>query len=110
MCSSNVAEWSVTLVGFVITGKYPVVSMDSMKYLVFSCDWNFNKSMLKSPMIYDSLFSLFILVVISASLVVKISISARGCEFGRYNAKYYRFSLVEFDFNKQRLYYMRNED
>ena len=53
----------MTLVGFVITGKYPVVSIDSMKCLVFSCDWNFNKSMLKSPMIYDSLFSLFILVV-----------------------------------------------
>ena len=84
MWSSNVAEWSVTLVGVVITGKYPEVSIDSMKYLVFSCDWNFNKSMLKSPMIYDSLFSLFMSVVISASLVVTISISARGCEFGRY--------------------------
>ena len=55
-----------------------------MKYLVFSCGWNFNKSMLKSPMIYDSLLSLFILVVISASLVVQIFIYARGCEFGRY--------------------------
>ena len=45
----NVAEWSVILVGFVITGKYPVVNIDSIKYLVLSCILNFNKSMLKSP-------------------------------------------------------------
>ena len=40
--------------------------------------------MLKSPIIYDCLFSLFILAVISASSVVKMSMSARGCEFGQY--------------------------
>ena len=41
-----VTEWSVTIVAYVITGKYPVVNIDSMKYLVFSCDLNFNKSIL----------------------------------------------------------------
>ena len=55
-----------------IIGKYPVVNIDSMKYLVFSRDWNFNKSMLKSPIIYDSLFSLSILAVMAANLVVKL--------------------------------------
>ena len=63
MWSSNVDQWSVILVGVVITGKYSVVNIDL------------------SPVIYDSLFSLFNSSVMSASLVAKMSMAACGCVF-----------------------------
>ena len=81
--SINVAEWSVILVGLVISGRKPVVSIDSIRDLVLTCVWNFSSSMLKSPIMYDSLFSLWILLLISDIFVRKSSISARGCVLGR---------------------------
>ena len=74
----------VTLVGSVISGRYPFDVIDSITSLVFPWVWNFRRSMLKSPIMYDSLFSLEILYVISDNLSANRSMSACGCVCGRY--------------------------
>ena len=74
----------VTLVGLVISGRCPLDIIDSIKSLVFPWVWNFSRSMLKFPIMYDSLFSLEILYVISDNLAANRSMSACGCVFGRY--------------------------
>ena len=74
----------VTLVGLVISGRYPFDIIDSIKSLGFPWAWNLRISMLNSPIIYDSLFSLEIVDVISDNLSANRSMSACGCVFGRY--------------------------
>ena len=89
----------VTLVGLVISGRYPFDIIDSIKSLVFPRVWNFRKSMLKSPIIYDSLFSFEIVDVISDNLSANRSMSACGCVFGRYNTTTI-IDFFEFNFYK----------
>ena len=48
----------MTLVGLVISGRYPFDIIDSIKSLVFPWVWNFRSSRLESPIMYDYLFSL----------------------------------------------------
>ena len=69
----------VTLVGLVISGRYPFDIIDSIKSLGFLWVWNFRRSRLKSPIIYDFLFSLDILDVISDNLFAMSCQCVDGC-------------------------------
>ena len=77
------ADSVVILVGLVIRGKYPLVIMELIKEFVFCWVPYLRRSMLKSPMIYGSLFSAEIFDVISDSLSTNKSVSASGGLLGR---------------------------
>ena len=74
----------LTLVGLFVSERYPFDIIASIKSLVFPWFWHFRRSMLKSPIMYDYLFSLDMLDVISDNLYANRSMSACGCVFGRY--------------------------
>ena len=72
------AEWLVTRVGLQICGINEWTKFVRMKSLVGEWVSVFNRSRLKSPLWMDSLFSFFIMVRISESLVLKVGMSDPG--------------------------------